>query len=79
MGELLTQDGHGGADALEDGGGKGGANGQAVNKVVQAITQRDHPGQRANVRVGRPLQPIAATATRPPPAVWALRVLGGTE
>lgn len=34
MGELLTQDGHGGADALEDGGSEGGANGQAVDEVV---------------------------------------------
>lgn len=77
MGELLTQDGHRGADALENGGGEGGANGQAVDKVVQAIAQCDHPGKSANVRVGRPLQPIAATAAGAgsPCAVWALGVL----
>lgn len=81
MGELLTQDGHGGADALEDGGGEGGADGQAIDEVVQAIAQRDHPSQRADVRVGRPLQPIAAptTAARPAGTVWALGVLGRRE
>lgn len=60
MGELLTQDGHRGTDALENRGSEGGANGQAIDEVVQAIAQCDHPGQSANVRVGRPLQPIAA-------------------
>lgn len=76
--ELLAQDGHRGADALEHRGGEGGADGQAVDEVVQAVAQRDHPGQRADVRVGRPLQPIAAAAalgagsTR---AFWALGVL----
>lgn len=44
MGELLTQDGHRGTDALENRGSEGGANGQAIDKVVQAIAQRDHPG-----------------------------------
>lgn len=77
MRELLTQDGHRGADALEDGGGEGGADGQAVDEVVQAVAERDHPGQRADVRVGRPLQPVAAAAAAPRPcrAVWALGVL----
>lgn len=60
MGELLTQDGHRGTDSLKNRSSEGGANGQAIDKVVQAITQRDHPGQSANVRVGCPLQPIAA-------------------
>ena len=55
MGKLLTQDGHGGADTLEDGGGEGGTDGQAIDEVVQAVAERDHPGQRADVRVGRAL------------------------
>lgn len=49
--ELLAQDGHRSADALEHRGGEGGADGQAVDKVVQAVTQCDHPSQRADVRV----------------------------
>lgn len=74
--ELLAQDGHGGADALEDGRREGGADGQAVDEVVQAVAQRDHPGQRADVRVRRPLQPVAAAvAAGAPPGVWTLRVL----
>ena len=60
MGELLAQDGHRRADALEHGGREGGADGQPVDEVVQAVAQRDHPGQRADVGVGRPLQPIAS-------------------
>ncbi len=55
MGELLAQDGHRGADALEDWGCKGGANSQAVDEVVQAVAQCDHPGQRADVRIGSSL------------------------
>lgn len=65
VGELLTEDGDRGADALKDRSGEGGADGQAVDEVVQAVAQRDHPGQRADVRVGRPLQPIAASAAAP--------------
>lgn len=81
VGELLTQDGHRGADALENGGGEGGTNGQAVDKVVQAIAQCDHPGQRANVGVRCPLQPIAATTTGAgsPCTVCALGVLAWTR
>lgn len=63
MWELLTKNGHGGADALEDRGSEGGTDSQAVNEVVQAVAQRDHPGQRADVRVGRSLQPVAAAAS----------------
>lgn len=63
MRKLLTQDGHRGADALEHRRCKRRTNGQPVDEVVQAITQCDHPGQCANVRVGCSLQPIAA-ATR---------------
>lgn len=79
MRELLTQDGHRGADALEHGGGEGGADGQAVDKVVQAVAQRDHPGQRADVGVGRPLQPVAAAGAGSARAFLALGVLACTE
>lgn len=73
--ELLTQDGHGGADALEDGGGEGGADGQPVDEVVQPVAQRDHPGQSADVRVGGSFQPIAGAAA-PPGAGGGVRTLG---
>lgn len=56
--ELLAEDGHRGADALEDGHGEGGTDGQAVNEVVQAVAQGDHPGQGADVRVADTLQPV---------------------
>ena len=47
--ELLTQNGYRGADALEHGGSEGGSDSQAVNEVVQPVTQSDHPGQSPNV------------------------------
>lgn len=77
MRELLTQDGYGGADALKNGGSKGSTNGQAIDEVVQAIAQCDHPGQRAYIAVGRPFYPVAATG---PGAgslctIWPLGVL----
>lgn len=77
VGKLLTQDGHGGADALEDGGSEGGADGQTVDEVVQAVAQRDHPGQSPDVRVGRSFQPIAggATLSGPGATVWTLGLL----
>lgn len=77
MRELLTQDGDGGADALKNGGSKGSTDGQAIDEVVQAIAQCDHPGQRAYIRVGRPFYPVAA----PGPGagslctIWSLGVL----
>lgn len=78
MGELLAQDGHRGANALKDRGCEGGTDGQAVDKVVEAIAQCDHPGQRADVRVGSSFEPVTATCTggRLSPAVWAQGVLG---
>lgn len=63
MGEFLTQDSYGGADALEDRDGEGGPNGKAVDEIVQPVTECDHPGQRADVRVRSAFQPIAATPT----------------
>lgn len=81
MRKLFAEDCHGGANALEYRCCERGTNGQTINEVVQAITQGDHPGQRANVGVGSPFQPIATTATiaRPPSTVWALGVLVGKE
>lgn len=77
MRELLTQDGYGGADALKNGGSKGSTDGQAIDEVVQAIAQCDHPGQRAYITVGCPFYPVAATG---PGAgclctIWSLGVL----
>lgn len=37
MWELLTEDGHWSADALEHRHGEGGTNGQAIDEVVEAI------------------------------------------
>lgn len=51
MRELFTQDGDGGADALEHRDGEGGTDGQTVNEVVESITQCDHPSQSPDVRV----------------------------
>lgn len=79
MRKLFTHDGDGRADAGEHRHGEGGADGQAVDKVVQAVAQRDHPGQRANVGVGRPLQPVAAAGAGSARAFLALGVLVCTE
>lgn len=57
--ELLAEDGHGGADPLEHGHGEGGADGQPVDEVVEAVAEGDHPGQRPDVRVPHLLQPVA--------------------
>lgn len=77
MGEFLTQDGYRGADALENRGSKGSPDGQAIDEVVQAIAQCDHPGQRANVSVGCPFNPVAATSRGAGwlSTVWSLGVL----
>lgn len=77
MRELLTQDGYRGADALENRGSKGSPNGQAINEVVQAIAQRDHPGQSANIGVGCPFYPVAAPISGAGSlcTIWSLGVL----
>lgn len=81
VGELLTQDGYRGADALKNRGSEGGTDGQAIDEVVQAIAQRDHPGQSANVGVGCPFNPVAAAGpgARSLRAVWSLGVLAKPE
>lgn len=61
MRELLAEDGHRGADALENRHSEGGTDGQAIDEIVQAITQGDHPGQGADVRVAHTFQPVAGT------------------
>lgn len=81
MRELLTQDGYRGADALKNRGSKGSPDGQAIDEVVQAIAQCDHPGQRANISVGCPFYPVAATSRGAGLlcTVWSLRVLAKPE
>lgn len=61
MWELLTEDGHGGTDALENRHGEGGTNSQAINEIVEAVAQSDHPGQSANIRVADAFQPVTGT------------------
>lgn len=46
MRELLAQDGDGGAESLQKRQGAGGPDGQAIDEVVEGITERDHPGDR---------------------------------
>ena len=50
MGKLLANDGHGDADAGEDGFGEGGADGQPVDEVVESVAEDDHPGDGGDVR-----------------------------
>lgn len=61
MWELLTENGHRGADALENRHSEGGSDGQAVDEIVEAIAQGYHPGQSANIRVADAFQPVAGT------------------
>lgn len=81
MRELLTQDGYRGADALKNRGSKGSPDGQAINEVVQAIAQCDHPGQCANIIVGCPFYPVAATSRGAGSlcTIWSLGVLAKPE
>lgn len=61
MWELLAQDGYRGTDALENRHGEGGTNSQAIDEIVEAVTQGDHPGQSANIRVADTFQPVTGT------------------
>lgn len=70
--ELLTQNGHRGADALENRHGEGGSDGQAVDEIVEAVAQGDHPGQSANIGVADTFQPVAGT-------LGGLQVLQGSQ
>ena len=56
MGELLAEHGEGDAHPGEDGLGEGGADGEAVDEVVHAVAEDDHPGHRCHVVVGRVLE-----------------------
>lgn len=58
MWELLTEDGHRGADALENRHSEGGTDSQAVDEIVEAIAQGDHPCQSADIRVADTFQPV---------------------
>lgn len=88
--ELLTENGHRGADALENGHSEGGPDGQAVDEIVEAIAQGDHPGQGANIGVANAFQPIAGTlgslqvlresrAPRRPGQGWTVDLQGRPE
>ena len=43
MRELLAEDGHADGDAGDDGLGEGGADREAVDEVVHAVAEDDHP------------------------------------
>ena len=45
--QLLAEHGHADGDAGDDGLGEGGADGEAVDEVVHAVAEDDHPGERA--------------------------------
>lgn len=62
---------------MKNRGSKGSTDGQAINEVVQAITQCDHPGQGANICVGCPFYPVAATSPGAGSVctIWSLGVL----
>ena len=59
MGKLLTDDGGGRAEPRHHGHGEGGADGQAVDEVVQRVAQGDHPGHRLDAGDALPSQPVA--------------------
>lgn len=44
MRELLAQDGDGSAESLQKRQGAGGPDGQAIDEIVEGITERYHPG-----------------------------------
>ena len=52
MGELLAEDGQGHRHPRQDGLREGGAYGEAVYEVVNAVTEYDHPGHGGNLVAG---------------------------
>jgi len=48
MRELLADDGQADRDAFHLGVGEGSADGQAVDEIVQAVAEDDHPGYWCN-------------------------------
>ena len=86
MWELLAEDGHRGADALEDRHGEGGTNSQAIDEIMEAVAQGDHPGQCADVRVADTFQPVAGALgslqvlqESPPVKGWTTDLQGRPE
>lgn len=59
VGKLLTHNGDGSAEARNYGHGEGGADGEAVDEVVESIAQSDHPRHRLDAGHGRTTQPVA--------------------
>ena len=53
MRQLLAQHRQTDADPGEDGAGHGGPDGEAVDEVVDAVTENDHPGDGRDLSLGR--------------------------
>jgi len=64
VGELLAHDGGGRAEARQNRHGERGADGQAVDEVVQRVAQRYHPRHRLDAGDLFPTQPAARHARR---------------
>lgn len=59
VGKLLTHDGDRSAEAGHYGHGEGGADSEAVDEVVEGVTQSYHPRHRLDAGHGRATQPVA--------------------
>lgn len=59
VGKLLTHNGDRSAEARHYRDGEGGADGQAIDEVVESIAQSHHPRHRLDAGHGRPTQPVA--------------------
>lgn len=46
---------------MENRHGEGGTDSQAIDEIVEAVTQGDHPGQSADMRVADAFQPVTGT------------------
>lgn len=68
VGKLLTHDGDRSAEPRNYGHGEGGADGEAINEVMESVAQGHHPRHRLDVGHGGATQPVAG---HPP---WPLDV-----
>lgn len=59
VGKLLTHDGDRGAEPRNYGHGEGGADGEAINEVVERVAQGHHPRHRLDAGHGGATQPVA--------------------
>lgn len=59
VGKLLTHDGDRGAEARHYRHREGGADGEAIDEVVEGVTQGYHPRHRLDAGHGGPTQPVA--------------------